>query len=118
MEEKQKRCRRCHGGHLRPTLNLNDCGWTRIEMNLREYFASKGKVENIHNVNYWFLWYVRALVMIWKKLWNMLRIVQALDTVLNAESIYLLILSVVLAAIKDSVLNLRKDFLTLMDSEL
>jgi hypothetical protein len=54
--------------------------------------------------------------MIWKKLWNMLRIVQTLNTVLNAEFIYLLILSVVDAAIKDSVLNLRKDFLTLMDS--
>ena len=56
MEEKQKRCRRCHGGHLRPTLSPNEmkcnyCGWTRIEMNLREYFASKRKVENIHNVN-------------------------------------------------------------------
>jgi hypothetical protein len=54
--------------------------------------------------------------MIWEKLWNMLRIVQTLNTVLNAEFIYLLILSVVDAAIKDSVLNLRKDFLTLMDS--
>jgi hypothetical protein len=54
--------------------------------------------------------------MKWKKLWNMLRIVQALNTVLNAESIYLLILSIVDVAIKDSVLNLRKDFLTLMDS--
>jgi hypothetical protein len=47
----------------------------------------------------------------------MLRIVQALNTVLNAESIYLLILSIVDVAIKDSVLNLRKDFLTLMDSD-
>jgi hypothetical protein len=56
--------------------------------------------------------------MIWEKLWNMLPIVQALNTVLNAESIYLLILSVVDASIKDAVLNLRKDFLTLMDSEL
>jgi hypothetical protein len=59
-----------------------------------------------------------VLVIIWEKLWNMLPIVQALNTVLNAESIYLLILSVVDASIKDSVLNLRKDFLTLMDSEL
>ena len=49
---------------------------------------------------------------------TMLRIVQALNTVLNAESIYLLILSVVDAVIKDSVLNLRKDFLILMESEL
>ena len=56
--------------------------------------------------------------MIWKKLWNMLRTELVLNTVLNAESIYLLILSVVDAAIKDSILNLRKDFLILMESEL
>jgi hypothetical protein len=47
MEEKQKRCRRCHGGILQPTLNPNEmkcnyCGWTRIEMNLADYVASKG----------------------------------------------------------------------------
>ena len=56
MEEKQERCRRCHGGILHPTLNTNEmkcnyCGWTRIEMNLRDYDACKGKVDNIHNVN-------------------------------------------------------------------
>jgi hypothetical protein len=51
MEEKQEqeRCRRCHGGHLHPTLNPNElkcnyCGWTKIEMNLADYVASKGYI--------------------------------------------------------------------------
>ena len=87
-------------------------------MNLREYYASKRKVENIHNVNYWFLWYVRALVMIWKKLWNMLRI--GTGTRYCSECrVYLFIDSISCPChIKYFVLNLRKDFLTLMDSEL
>ena len=49
MEEKQKRCKRCHGGTLHATLNPNEmkcnyCGWTRIEMNLADYVASKGYI--------------------------------------------------------------------------
>jgi hypothetical protein len=45
-----------HGGHLHPTLNPNElkcnyCGWTRIEVNLRDYVACRGKLENIHKVN-------------------------------------------------------------------
>jgi hypothetical protein len=48
--------------------------------------------------------------MIWLKLWNMLLIIQMQNTVQTAKSIYLLILSVVLAAIRDSVLGLRKDY--------
>jgi hypothetical protein len=56
MEEKQERCRWCHGGHLHPTLNPNElkcnyCGWTRIAMSLGDYVACKGKVDNIHNLN-------------------------------------------------------------------
>jgi hypothetical protein len=56
MEDKQERCRRCHGGILQPTLNpkeikCNYCGWTSIEMNLTDYVACKGKVDIIHNVN-------------------------------------------------------------------
>ena len=47
--------------------------------------------------------------MMWSKLWNMLLIIQVENTVLTAKSIYLLILSVVLAAIKDSALSLRKE---------
>ncbi len=56
--KEQERCRRCHGGHLQSTFNPNEmkcnyCGWTRIDidMNLRDYVACKGKVDNIHNVN-------------------------------------------------------------------
>ncbi len=54
--KEQERCRRYLGGILHPTLNPNEmksnyCGWTRIEMNLRDYVSCKGKVDNIHNVN-------------------------------------------------------------------
>jgi hypothetical protein len=43
-------------GHLHLTLDprefkRNYCGWTRIDMNLRDYVLCKGKVDNIHNVN-------------------------------------------------------------------
>jgi len=36
MEEKQERCRRCHGGYLLPTLNPNEfkcnyCGWQGLK---------------------------------------------------------------------------------------
>lgn len=56
MEEKQERCRRCHGGELHPTLEPNElkcnfCGWTRIAMNLGDYVTHGGKVDNIHNLN-------------------------------------------------------------------
>jgi hypothetical protein len=42
MEDKPKRCRRCHGGILHPTVNPNEmkcgyCGWTKIEINLADY---------------------------------------------------------------------------------
>jgi len=33
-------------------------------MNLRDYVTCKGKVDDIHNVNYWFLWSVQEHVMI------------------------------------------------------
>jgi hypothetical protein len=54
--KEQERCRKCHGGHLLPTLNPNElkcnyCSWTGIDMNLRDYISCKGKVDNIHNVN-------------------------------------------------------------------
>jgi hypothetical protein len=44
MEEKQKRCRRCHGGILHPTLNPNElrcnyCGWSKTEINFADYLA-------------------------------------------------------------------------------
>ena len=32
-------------------LKCNYCGWTRIAMNLGDYVACKGKVDNIHNLN-------------------------------------------------------------------
>jgi hypothetical protein len=49
MEEKQKHCRRGYGGILHPTLNPNEfkcnyCGWTKVEVNLADYVASKGYV--------------------------------------------------------------------------
>jgi hypothetical protein len=49
MEEKQERCRRCHGGILHPTINPNElkcgyCGWSKTEINLADYLASKGYV--------------------------------------------------------------------------
>jgi hypothetical protein len=47
MEEKQKRCKRCHGGSLHPTLNpkemkCNYCGWSKTEIIFADYVASKG----------------------------------------------------------------------------
>ena len=47
MEEKQEHCRRWHGGLIRATLIPNElkcnyCGWTKIEINLKDYVASKG----------------------------------------------------------------------------
>ncbi len=46
MEEKKKWCRSCHGGTLHPTTNPKDlkcnyCGWTKIEVDLKDYLASK-----------------------------------------------------------------------------
>jgi hypothetical protein len=48
MEEKQW-CKRCHGGILHPTLwpnemKCNYCGWSKTEVNLSDYLASKGYV--------------------------------------------------------------------------
>ena len=57
LEEKQgqKRCRRCHGGRLHPTLNQNEfmckyCRWTKIEMSLADYAASKGISTLVDNI--------------------------------------------------------------------
>ena len=49
MEEKQVRCRSCHGGILHSTLNPNEmkcnyCGWTKVEVNMADYVADKGYV--------------------------------------------------------------------------
>ena len=49
MEEKKQWCKRCHGGILRPTLwpnefKCNYCGWSKVEVNLADYLASKGDV--------------------------------------------------------------------------
>ena len=47
--EKQKRCSRCHGGTLHPTLEPNElrcnyCGWSKTDINFADYIASKGYV--------------------------------------------------------------------------
>ena len=44
-KQKQERCRRCHGGHLHATLDPNElkcnyCGWSKTEINLKDYIAS------------------------------------------------------------------------------
>jgi len=50
MEKKEKEwCRRCHGGILHNTLWPNEmkcdyCGWSKIEVDLKDYLASKGYV--------------------------------------------------------------------------
>ena len=53
---KEERCRRCLSGHFRPTFNPNElkcnyCGWTKIAMNLGDYVAYGGKVDNFHKLN-------------------------------------------------------------------
>ena len=53
---KEERCRRYLSGYFRPTLNPNElkcnyCGWTRIAMNLGDYVAYGGKVDNFHKLN-------------------------------------------------------------------
>ena len=50
--------------------------------------------------------------MIWLKLWNTLLIVQAQDIVRNAESIYLLILLLVLVVVKGCGLDPKKGRMT------
>jgi len=44
MEEKQKRCKRCHGGTIHATLNPNEmkcnyCGWRDLINHLRIIFV-------------------------------------------------------------------------------
>src|SRR4029079_4635699 len=103
---KEERCRACLSGHFRPTFNPNElkcnyCGWTRIAMNLGDYVAYRGKVDNFQSVNLWFLWPVWEHVMTWLKLWNMLHIIQVQNTVVTAGSICSLLLTIVLVVAGD-----------------
>ncbi len=51
-----ERCMKCSKGILEPTRNKKEmlchtCGWTQIQMKFAEYVETKGKLDNIHNVN-------------------------------------------------------------------
>jgi hypothetical protein len=91
MVEKKKWCRSCHGGVLHPTPNANElkcnyCGWSKTEIDLKDYVTSKGMWARRTK---WFLWRVLVLVMKWLIQWDMLRTIQALNIVRNARSLCL-----------------------------